>query len=473
MKIRFEDTLSSRDTHRHIPHTFEVPPGTQRVHLEFHYEPRFSAGQEHHNQMSLSLADPAGPRGVYYLQRDYGITIDALKPTPGFNAGPVRPGTWQVDIDTYRLLPPDDIHYVIDVELSSEPLEGDPVVYEKPRRRSHGPGWYRGDLHSHSLHSDASWDVPDLVAFARRRHLDFVTLTDHNTVSGLPQQDSLATDDLLTMGGLELTTFYGHAVVLGTRRWFEWRLDTDDHFTMPQLAQRVLDAGGFFITAHPMAPGDPECSGCHWEYQDMRPGNSLAVEVWNGGWRPHNERGLQLYYGWLNDGHRLVATAGSDLHGDPGEPWPRWGVNVVYAEDLTEEAILQALRRGNSYISSGPELLFTGRSVPGGSGTGGSAISNDGSDDGSGENSRAISGDALPRADATMGATWSGATDGMSLRFVVDGETRAEDAVGASGSRSWPLAAGEARWCTVELRDLAGELHAVSNPIFFGFDGDR
>ena len=114
--------------------------------------------------MSLSLADPAGPRGVYYLFRDYGITIDGVQPTPGFNAGPVRPGEWLIEIDTYRLLPPDDITYVIDVELSSGPDDRRPVVYEKPARSARGPGWYRGDLHSHSLHSDASWDVPDLVA---------------------------------------------------------------------------------------------------------------------------------------------------------------------------------------------------------------------------------------------------------------------------------------------------------------------
>lgn len=447
MKIRFEDVLTSRDTHRHIPHRFHVPEGTTRVHVEFHYEPRFSAGQENHNQMSLSLADPAGPRGVYYLFRDYGITIDGVQPTPGFNAGPVRPGEWLIEIDTYRLLPPDDIRYVIEVELSSDSDDRQPVVYEKPVRSARGPGWYRGDLHSHSLHSDASWDVPDLVAFARKRGLDFVTLTDHNTVSGLPQHDSLATDDLLTMGGMELTTYYGHAVVLDTRSWFEWRLDTPDRFTMPQLAQKVLDAGAFFITAHPMAPGDPECSGCRWEYEDMRPGNTQAVEVWNGDWRPHNEWGLQLYYSWLNAGHRLVATAGSDLHGDPGEPWPRWGVNTIYAEDLTEAALLAALRKGHSYISSGPELLLTGRAADG---------------------ATAMCGDALPDGAATIEARWSGTNASDTVRFIVDGVVSEQVDAGDAGARAWQLGAGEAGWCTVEVRDASGGLHAVSNPIYFG-----
>lgn len=178
----------------------------------------------------------------------------------------------------------------------------------------------------------------------------------------------------------------------------------------------------------------------------MRPGNTQAVEVWNGDWRPHNEQGLQLYYSWLNAGHRLVATAGSDLHGDPGEPWPRWGVNTVYAEDLSESAVLAALRKGHSYISSGPELLFTGRGADG-------AI--------------AISGDALPVADAALEVTWSGADAGARMRFVVDGKVRDDVAAAGSGTHGWNLTANEAGWCTVELRDAQGGLHAVSNPIFF------
>ena len=43
--------------------------------------------------------------------------------------------------------------------------------------------WYRGELHSHTHHSDASWPVQDLVNAARQKGLDFITLTEHNTIS--------------------------------------------------------------------------------------------------------------------------------------------------------------------------------------------------------------------------------------------------------------------------------------------------
>jgi hypothetical protein len=446
MKITFEDTLTAADVHRHIPHVFEVPVGTTQIHIEFSYSPRFSAGQQFHNQMSLSLADSAGPRGVYYLHREYGINITEARTTPGFNAGPVRPGKWIVDLDTYRLLPPDPIHYVIEVTLTSEPITEPGVHYDRAQVAPRGPGWYRGDLHAHSLHSDASWDIPDLVRFARDHKWDFVSLTDHNTVSGLPQHESLGGDDLLTMGGLELTTYYGHALVQGTRQWFEWRLDTEEKLTMPEIAQRVLDSGAFFITAHPMAPGDPECSGCHWEFEDMLPGNSPAIEIWNGAWRPHNQLALDLFYEWLNEGHRLVATSGSDMHGIPTEEYPLGAVNVVYAEELSEHAILDAIRKGHSYMSAGPELLLT-------------VVSKSGQ--------TAMVGDSLPAEEVTLHVKWSDAHEGDVLRLIVDGQVREQMSIAAEGEHHWTLWAGEARWINVELRDAKNDMWAVTNPIFF------
>lgn len=450
MKLTFSDTITAADNHRHIPHVFEVPEGTTRVHIELAYEPRFGAGQLYHNQMSLSVADPAGPRGVYYLLRDYGVDITEARCTPGFNAGPVRPGTWQVDLDTYRLLPPDPITYRIEVTLSREEITEPKQVFSRPAPVHRGPGWYKGDIHAHSLHSDASWDVRDLVAYARHRRHDFSSLTDHNTVSGLPEHESHADESLLTIGGLELTTYYGHAVVLGTRQWHEWRLDTPERLTMPEIARRAMASGGFFIIAHPMNAGDPECAGCRWTYTDMLPGNAPAVEIWNQAWNPCNENALQLYYGWLNRGLKLTATGGTDLHGHPGMVEPRYGTNVIYAEDLTEAELVSALRKGHSYLSAGPVLLLTARG-----------------EDGSG----AISGDSLMPGAADIAVQWDAVPAGCTLRFITDGQVREEKAIPASGSANWHLDQGDAAWCTCEIRDSEGDMWAVSNPIFL--DGRR
>ena len=66
--------------------------------------------------------------------------------------------------------------------------------------------------------------MAELVEAARAAGLDFIFLTDHNTTSGLPEMDASTTPELLAAGGVELTTFWGHALCLGAREWVDWRI---------------------------------------------------------------------------------------------------------------------------------------------------------------------------------------------------------------------------------------------------------
>ncbi len=46
-----------------------------------------------------------------------------------------------------------------------------------------GMRWLAGDLHAHTVHSDGVLTVPELARFAVERGLDFLAVTDHNTIS--------------------------------------------------------------------------------------------------------------------------------------------------------------------------------------------------------------------------------------------------------------------------------------------------
>ena len=46
-----------------------------------------------------------------------------------------------------------------------------------------GRRWLAGDLHMHTVHSDGVMTVPELARFAAGRGLDFIAVTDHNTIS--------------------------------------------------------------------------------------------------------------------------------------------------------------------------------------------------------------------------------------------------------------------------------------------------
>ena len=64
------------------------------------------------------------------------------------------------------------------------------------------------DLHTHTNHSDGAWSPTELVRAAKELNIT-IALTDHNTVSGLPEFLSEAKRlDVRAVGGIELTTVY-------------------------------------------------------------------------------------------------------------------------------------------------------------------------------------------------------------------------------------------------------------------------
>jgi hypothetical protein len=426
--MRFQAQLTASDSHQHITHEFSVPEGATRIELDFLYAPH--RVERYTNLLTLSLFDPQGERGTGHRgEATQHVVINEYEATPGYLAGPLPPGQWWVMVNTNYIHPGPPVDYEFEVTVKSDEQKGEAKEWRPGKTASRGPGWYRGDFHAHSRHSDASWDVKDLVAWARRMKLDFVSLTDHNTISPLAEMDSYSADDLLTMGGFELTTFYGHAVALGIRKLVEWRVQAGE-WTILDIFHEIEKMGGLFIIAHPEAPGDPTCTGCHWEYEDLMPGIAHTVEVWNHDWDDdsNNEDALRLYYRWLNQGYRLHLTGGTDIHGEPKPDWV-YGFDVVYAEELSEEAILKAVREGHLYLSAGPEVELRATAAAG---------------------QRAMMGDTLPAGDCTVSVRWKGCQEGDIVRLIVDGQLREQLPAVPDGEGLWSLSG--LRWCLVEVR---------------------
>jgi hypothetical protein len=443
----FNGQLTPDDMRQLTPIHFDVPEGVTQVHVDFSFSPRHPEGHQFPNQLSLMVFDPDGPRLGISKPKENGSTINAVNPSPGGLPHPITPGQWTVFVLVYRLLTPNNpVEYTLEITLSSEKIEGEPKQWQAGKVASRGAGWYRGDLHAHSIHSDGSWDIPELVQFWRDHKVDFMTLSDHDTISGLAQVRSLADDDMLTLGGIEISTFLGHCVAVGVHEWFDWRTADGEQIPIPEIAEKVIATGALFTIAHPRDNGEPWCCGCRWLHEDMMPGNTLAVEIWNGYWAERNEEALRLFYSWLNQGHQIVATSGTDIHRRPPDNVSgHSAVNVVYAEDLTEKAIIDGIKAGHSYISAGPELSVT-------------AISESGIE--------GMIGDTLPSEPLDITIRWNYANVGSLLRLIVDGMPYAETPVDESGEIIWKITK-IAKWCTVEIREHQTGLWAVTNPILF------
>lgn len=442
--IQMAGRLTEADHKSHVLLDFQVPPGTGRLAVHVEMSPRRARGAFFDNMVCLSLWGPAGPRGARHNNPDPDFEIAADRATPGFLPGPIEPGRWQIGLDVFRLLGPDPVDYRLDIDFGPVSVGGAGQPLAR-RTRPRGPGWYRGDLHAHSLHSDGSWDVPDLVSWARTRELDFLALTDHNTISGHAALHALASDDLLTLGGMEMTTHHGHAVTLGAG-WHEWRSGPSTGLGMADLARAAQVRGALYTIAHPMSPGDDQgCTGCRWEFADMRPGPATQVEIWNGGpWSDYNEEGLALFRTWLSAGHRLVATAGSDIHGEEGGRGPI-GFNHVEAEALTEAAILSAVAQGRNYLSSGPRLILTAEAAD-----------------------RPVPMGGLASAGAPLHVHWQTGALPLWLHVVDAGGRRDSLALPPESRGLAEFPQGFETFVQAELRDGRDGVHAVTNPIFFG-----
>lgn len=450
-QIVFPATLTHFDNKKHIAYPVRIPAGTRSLQIRLAYFPHTI--DRINNLLTLTVLDPGGFRGAAHRHGNVlEGTISETSASPGFFPGVIQPGEWTVLVDTHMIMPGEPLNLDLVVTGSDQPVSS--LVFSSnptavpAKGAGHGPGWYKGDFHAHTVHSDGSWEIADLLAFGMENLLDFVTLSDHNTVSGLPEFIGACQDGMLPICAIELTTFWGHALALGRKEWVDWRIIPGER-EMTQIAAEIETQGGLFIIAHPEAIGDPYCTGCHWSYPDMRPGPAKVVEVWNSAWNSesNNDAGLELAYAWMQSGLRMVLTAGTDRHGKPYAA-PEAGFNIVYAEDLSEEAILRAVRAGHLYLSNGPSLWITAQV--------------DSQVFMTGDSCQCANGETI-----SVQAAWENCTVNGRLDLVVDGHPFHRQAVHGSGSTNWKLRGGQARWALLTLRTTEGEMLALTNPIFF------
>ena len=198
------------------------------------------------------------------------------------------------------------------------------------------------ETHLHTVHSDGRDSVAATFEACRSAGYDVVALTDHNTVSGLSEAADVASRlGLVFVPGVEVTTFRGHAVVLGVTRVPEWR-DLEAR-GFDALVRDVHEQGGVVSVAHPASEGSPACSGCTWEW----PVDPSAVDLWEvfSAPRPHTEVALEQWRDLLARGGRAAPVAAGDVHSVAAAARRR-PATYVYARERTTASVLEALRAG-------------------------------------------------------------------------------------------------------------------------------
>lgn len=335
--IRFERFIRKDEERLYFTLPFDVPENIERMDIYYKY-PRHASrtedGVTYSDEINIiDLALTAG-NGEYVgasgSDRTH-IAISAYESSQGYAPMPVVPGTWEIIVGAYKIADEG-----VTVEYTIE-------LTEKALRR------FRGDTHTHTKGSDGELSSEALVELCRQQHLDYVFITNHNNYSEnfcLPRPS-----DMTVLPGTEWTHYNGHAGFLGVQRPYR----TPFCVNAPEEARACIGEaranGAMIVINHPFCA--PEC-GWKWGF-DLAPYD--AVEVWNGALMLDNENTacLEWWHNELVKGRRIPVTGGSDFHRSRPLSLPGIPCTCVYAMSRCPEDLIDALKRGHSYVKMDPD----------------------------------------------------------------------------------------------------------------------
>ena len=135
-----------------------------------------------------------------------------------------------------------------------------------------------GSIHIHSVYSDGSLTIPEIVEFAKALNLDFLMFTDHNTLKPKHEGFEGIYDNVLTMIGYELNDRddKNHYLVFNINDEVK---NTDSAI---DYINEVREKGGIGIVAHP-DENPPKLKSyfsdfpwTDWDIEGIR-----FIEIWN------------------------------------------------------------------------------------------------------------------------------------------------------------------------------------------------
>ena len=215
--------------------------------------------------------------------------------------------------------------------------------------------WIRIQTHVHTKNSDGNDTLRDMAYEAGKNGADVIFLTDHNTMYGYENVENIYDETgVKIVKGIEYTTFYGHIISIGAP-YFRWETLKDD--SLNKLADHVHRYGGIIGIAHPMAIGNPICTGGRYKFRNTDFNKIDFMEQWHGIVNRHNEHEKNRRF-WMDraeEGYMITALYGGDFH--KREQFKESGsFNWILIDELKEieSASAEGIKNGRIVMSKGP-----------------------------------------------------------------------------------------------------------------------
>jgi hypothetical protein len=204
--------------------------------------------------------------------------------------------------------------------------------------------WMRGNLHCHSTRSDGSRPPQGVIDDYARRGYDFLMLSDHDVFSSPEDYAQWDARGMLLINGNEVSAGGVHIL----------HVDADRRVEPAKRRQQVIEevnkTKGFTIVAHPNWTNNFD----HCPAEKMLEWTGyLGVEVYNGlvEWHSGSAYGDDKWDMALSEGKRIWGFANDDSH--TGVHDIQLGWNVVYTHDKSVKGLIEAMRAGRFYPSTG------------------------------------------------------------------------------------------------------------------------
>lgn len=440
-KAQAEQTLS----YFYLP--FELPENVVRFDVAYEYsdgigsDPQLTGG----NTVDIGIFDPRGTgfmtegfRGWSGSARsEFFIALDDA--TPGYMPGPIQAGQWHIVLGFYKVAPI-GCNYRVTIEYQTEenaktgqfpallPLSSESLI---PR----DSGWYKGELHCHSYHSDGDSDPLEVVRLAESLGLDFLAITDHNVLSHQARLNEIGSD-LMLIPGMEVTTYTGHWNIWGDCGWIDFRLLSEAE---TQAAVKEAVARGYLVSCNHPRPYGPA-----WTFENVE--DFHCVEVWNGPWEALNDVCVEFWEAKLKRGKIYPAVGGSDSHFHKRSHAAQLGqptTHIYCPEAPSPAALLKALKQGHAFISDSPKgaeiRLYSGK---------------------------AMMGDTIPRTESIQIELECKKAEALVLEIVTANGIIME--LPAEQKHSLSIEIGNSPYLRAQLRENnSKKIRALTNPIYF------
>ncbi|PKL89643.1 MAG: histidinol-phosphatase [Ignavibacteriae bacterium HGW-Ignavibacteriae-2] len=136
---------------------------------------------------------------------------------------------------------------------------------------------YIGALHIHSTFSDGSGKVDEIAGFADEVGLDFIVLTDHNTLRALEENFEKWYGNTLVIVGAEINDKHNlnHYLAIGINKTPSTRIPAKKY------VKQIKDSGAIGFLAHPHEKRSsmkehPPYPWTEWDSEDF-----TGIEIWN------------------------------------------------------------------------------------------------------------------------------------------------------------------------------------------------